>query len=93
MINLLVPMVKMVLSIFKPRQELILENLTLRQQIMVLKRSAKRPRLTKSDRLFWIVLSKFWSRWSEVLQLVRPETGDRGPLASRELPALLDMEK
>jgi transposase InsO family protein len=67
-------MVKMVLSIFKPRQELVLENLALRQQIMVLKRSAKRPRLTKSDRLFWIVLSKFWSRWSEVLQLVKPET-------------------
>ena len=74
MINLLVPLVKTVLSILKPRQELVLENLALRQQIMILKRSEKRPQLTKSDRLFWVVLSKYWSRWSEVLQLVKPET-------------------
>jgi len=34
----------------------------------------KRPQLTKSDRFFWVVLSKYWSRWFEVLQLVKPET-------------------
>jgi len=49
-----------VLSLLKPRQELVLENLVLRHQIMVLKRSAKRPHLTKSDRLSWVVLSKIW---------------------------------
>lgn len=73
MINLLTYLAETIISLLKPRQELFLENLALRQQIMILKRSAKRPHLTKSDRLFWVVLLKIWSRWSEVLQLVKPE--------------------
>jgi len=82
MIKPFVFMVETVLSILRSRQELVLENLALRQQIMVLKRSVKRPYLTKSDRMFWVVLSKIWGRWSEVLQLVKPDTVVRWPRES-----------
>ena len=38
-------------------QALVLENLALRQQLAVYKRHSKRPRLRRSDRMFWIVLA------------------------------------
>jgi hypothetical protein len=41
------------------RQKFILENLALRQQLAVLNRSAKRSQLTPSDRMFWVLLSRF----------------------------------
>ena len=35
-------------------RKLALENLALRQQIVVLRRSVKRPRLKRTDRVFWV---------------------------------------
>jgi putative transposase len=74
MITLLKWVGNTLLSIFKPRQQLILENLALRQQLAVLNRSSKRPQLTSSDRMFWVLLSKFWNHWAEALHIVQPET-------------------
>ncbi len=34
---------------------MLVENMALRPQIAVLERSAKRPRFTNGDRLFWVV--------------------------------------
>ena len=48
-------------SLVRPRQELVLENLVLRQQLAVLKRHHPRPPLKNSDRLFWVFLSRVWS--------------------------------
>ena len=56
------------------RRSLILENLALRQQLAVYKRSAKRPRLRQTDRLFWVWLSRCWSDWRSVVDIVRPKT-------------------
>ena len=39
------------------RFHLALENLALRQQLKVLKRSGKRPELRPRDRVFWVLLS------------------------------------
>ena len=39
-----------------------------------MKRSIKRPQLRNRDRLFWILLSRFWSNWQEALIVVKPET-------------------
>jgi putative transposase len=50
------------------------ENLALRQQIIVLQRSVKRPHLKKSDRVFWAWLSKLWPDWSSALVIVQPDT-------------------
>ena len=54
--------------------ELAIENLALRQQLAVLKRRHRRPRLRKSDRFFWLLLSRSWERWKETLIIVKPET-------------------
>jgi putative transposase len=40
----------------------------------VLKRKNPRPKLGRWDRLFWVVLRRLWSRWAEVLIVVKPET-------------------
>ena len=56
------------------RSELALENLALRQQLAVLHRQHRRPRIRKSDRVFWLLLSRFWGNWKETLVIVRPET-------------------
>ena len=62
------------LSLLKTRQQLLLENLALRQQLAVLNRSGKRPQLRPSDRIFWMVLSRIWRHWTETLLIVQPET-------------------
>ncbi len=44
-------------ALLKPRLSLVSENLALRQQLVILRRNASRPRLGNRDRLFWVVLS------------------------------------
>jgi putative transposase len=56
------------------RTNLALEILALRQQVAVLKRKRPRPKLNCLDRLFWTLLRRLWSRWAEVLLIVKPET-------------------
>jgi hypothetical protein len=56
------------------RSELAIENLAIRQQLAVLHRWRRRPKLRKSDRFFWLHLSRSWSRWKEMLVIVKPET-------------------
>jgi len=46
----------------------------LRQQVGVLKRKNSRPRLSPWDRLFWLGLRRWWSRWASALVVVKPET-------------------
>ena len=54
--------------------DLVLENLALRQQLAIWKRHNKRPQIRTKDRLFWIVLCRFWSNWQESLIIVKPKT-------------------
>ena len=61
-------------ALFRDGSQLALENLALRQQLAVLKRSVKRPRLRSRDRLFWACLSQLWTNWRSSLIIVRPET-------------------
>jgi len=63
-----------VLDLFRPRARLAAENLALRQQLATLRAQSARPRLTVWDRVFWVVLRRIWSRWKELLQIVKPET-------------------
>jgi putative transposase len=63
-----------VIRFFRSRRDLLLENFALRQQLAVLKRRHSHPRLAVTDRLFWVILRRFWSRWRETLILVQPET-------------------
>jgi transposase InsO family protein len=61
-------------SSLRPQRELALENLALRQQLAILHRKTKRPKLIKADRAFWVALSRLWPDWQSALILVKPET-------------------
>ena len=58
----------------RSRSDTALEVLALRQQVAVLKRKRPRPKLNPLDRLFWTALRHGWSRWTEVLVIVKPDT-------------------
>ena len=78
-------------SNLKSQHVLALENLALRQQLAILRRRTKRPQLTKTDRAFWVALSRLWTGWQGTLIVVKPQT--RHLVASQGLQALLDMEE
>jgi putative transposase len=59
---------------FNSRATLQLENLALRHQLGVLRRSVKRPKLASADRLLWTWLCEVWSDWRSALVIVKPET-------------------
>jgi hypothetical protein len=54
--------------------DLVVENALLRQQLIVLKRQVKRPRLTDSDRFSLVLLSHFTRFWKQSLHIAQPET-------------------
>jgi putative transposase len=56
------------------RHTLALEAVALRQQLAFFKRKQPRPKLHRSDRLFWVLLRQIWTKWSEALILVKPDT-------------------
>ena len=59
---------------FKTRQSVVLENLLLRQQIIIFKRKTKRPRIENIDRIILAWISKLWNDWKSAMILVKPET-------------------
>ena len=56
-----------ILGLIRTRRRLLLENLALRQQLAVLKRKHARPRLAALDKLFWVLVRRFWSEWRQAL--------------------------
>ena len=71
--------VRTIVSTLCTQRSLAIENPVLRQQLAVLKHRHPRPRLTDTDRFFWIVLSRIWVDWRESLHIVQPETVVRLP--------------
>jgi putative transposase len=51
-----------------------LENVALRQQLAVFRRTVRRPTLRTKDRLFWVLFAKAWPQWRTALILVQPDT-------------------
>ena len=74
MVKILFSGLRALLASAKSRRDLAVENLVLRQQLAVLKRSVKRPKLTMADRAFWAFVSRRWARWREALIIVKPAT-------------------
>ena len=72
--HLLAFVFSVVRSWLRTQSALAVENLALRQQLAVLRRSVKRPKVRNRDRIFWMVLSRWWSDWRSILVIVRPET-------------------
>jgi putative transposase len=61
-------------SPFVSRLSLATEILVLRQQLLVLNRTVKRPKLRRRDRLFWVCLTGLWKDWRDALIIVKPDT-------------------
>jgi len=59
---------------FRSRQDLLLENLALRQQLTVFNRKHPKPRFALFDKLFWTCARRLWSQWKQSLIIVTPET-------------------
>jgi putative transposase len=63
-----------ILRLFRSGQDLLVENLALRQQLSVFRRRNRRPKLAVLDKLFWVLVRRFWSDWKKSLLVVAPET-------------------
>jgi transposase InsO family protein len=73
--SLFVALLALLASSFRTRAALQAEILALRHQLAVLQASAPRHlRLKRSDRVLWVLLSRFWSGWRPCLQIVQPAT-------------------
>jgi putative transposase len=68
---LILPLLMLILALDR---HLALENLALRQQLAILSRQTKRPRIRTLDRIFWVIVSKLWRDWRDALAIVKPET-------------------
>lgn len=64
----------LVRSLILGRMAVAAEILALRQQLAVYHRTVHRPQLRRRDRFFWVVLSRLWKDWREVLIIVKPDT-------------------
>ena len=73
MVELILLIVRAIAVAGRGHQDLVLENMALRQQLRILQR-VTRPRLGTRDRMFWVLLAIVWRRWRSALVLVEPET-------------------
>src|SRR3989454_131047 len=74
MITLLLHLLRLLPFLCGGHRQLALENLALRQQLAVYKRTANRPKLQRADRLLWVWLSRVWPAWRQALVIVAPAT-------------------
>jgi putative transposase len=68
------PVVGTLADLSRSKRQLIAENLLLRQQLIILNRSVKRPRFTRADRLLFVGLASRLHGWKDALLIVKPET-------------------
>ena len=61
-------------ALLADRSRLALENVALRQQLAVLRRSVNRAKIDDIDRVFWILMRRLLDGWRDTLLIVKPET-------------------
>ncbi len=61
-------------ALLADRSRLALENVALRQQLTILRRSVKRAKIDDSDRVFWILMRRLVGNWRDTLLIVQPDT-------------------
>ena len=62
------------LDLCRSKQELIMENALLRQQLIVLRRQISRPQLSNTDRVLLVLLASKLRTWKSALLIVQPDT-------------------
>ncbi len=58
----------------RTRSELLAENALLRQQLIVLCRQVRTPRLRWRERLSLLFIARWVSNWKQSLQIIKPDT-------------------
>jgi transposase InsO family protein len=61
-------------DLVRSRPALVAENAFLRQQLLILRRSVRRPRCTPTDRALLVLLASRVRAWRQALLIVQPET-------------------
>ncbi len=74
MVTLLLHLLRLLPILCGGHRQVALENLALRQQLAVYKRTVSRPKLRTTDRLFWAALARVWAGWRQPLLIVTPDT-------------------
>src|ERR1035438_9776115 len=74
MFDVILVLLRSLLSGCQSRRLLLLENLALRHQLTVLRRQTCQPKLRPADRLLWLALRRLWPDWHRALLLVQPQT-------------------
>jgi hypothetical protein len=75
MIALLIFLVRLLVLPSKPKRRLEAENAALRRQVAVLQRKVRgRVRLTNSDRLFFVLLYRWFPSILKTVTVIKPET-------------------
>ena len=74
MVAWLVRTVRLLIVLTSWHRALALENLALRQQLAMYRRTRPRPAVRWSDRLFWLALRRAWPEWTSALVVLRPAT-------------------
>ena len=62
------------LDLTRSKPELVLENILLRQQLIVLIRQVRRPALSWRDRSLFVLLASKLPTWKQALVIVQPDT-------------------
>src|SRR5579864_2499851 len=71
----LVALVAAIRCSLRTRAELEAEIFALRHQLAVLQQAApKRLRLSRTDRLVWVLISRVWREWQGAVRIVKPAT-------------------
>src|SRR6266853_933503 len=74
MVTLLLRLLRLLPLLCGAHRHVALENLALRHQLAVYKKTVTRPKVRRSDRLFWVALSRVWAGWRQALVIVSPNT-------------------
>lgn len=62
------------LDFFKSQSRLQLENIYLRKQLVILKRTNKKFQIRNRNRFFFVIMKTIFNRWRESLIIIKPET-------------------
>ena len=74
MVTWIIDVVRLLIVLAGRHRTLALENLALRQQLALYRRTRPKPIMRWPDRLFWIGLRATWGDWKSALVVIRPAT-------------------
>jgi hypothetical protein len=74
MVDRVIQIARLLIVLPSRHRSLVFENVALRRQLAVYRRTRPKPTLRRSDRLFWVGLRLAWADWKSALMIVRPAT-------------------